>query len=81
MNNSAQMDGRTNVRRDGCSMPERVEEMVKLQQVGSAGGDVEMAEAFEGEKQDGREGMAGIKCLRCTKKGHVAAQCTTKFIL
>lgn len=38
---------------------------------------MELGEAGDGEKQEGGEGLAGIRCLRCTKKGHIAARCTT----
>jgi hypothetical protein len=37
-----------------------MEEMVKVQQGGSDGGDFEMGEVGEGEKKDGKEGMVGI---------------------
>jgi hypothetical protein len=56
-----------------------MEEMVKVQQGGSDGGDIVMGEAGEGEKKEGGDGVGGIRCLRCTKEGHVAAKCTAEI--
>jgi hypothetical protein len=39
--------------------------------------DTEMVDVAREDEGEGGEGKAGIKCARCTKKGHVAANCTT----
>jgi hypothetical protein len=50
-----------------------------MQQGGLEGGDVVMAEVGDGEKVEGGEGTGGIRCLKCTKKGHIAAKCTKEI--
>ncbi|CAO2148657.1 unnamed protein product [Urochloa humidicola] len=44
----------------------------------TVGGDAEMTEADGDEAVDGSESQTGIKCGRCTKKGHLAANCTNE---
>jgi hypothetical protein len=56
-----------------------MEEQVKMQQGGLEGGDVVMAEVGDGEKVEGGEGTGGIRCLKCTKKGHIVAKCTKEI--
>jgi hypothetical protein len=56
-----------------------MEEMVKVQQGGSDGGDIVMGEGGEGGKKEGGDGVVEIRCLQCTKKGHVAAKCTAEI--
>lgn len=60
--------------REEIYVPEKMEEMVKIQQ-DRVGGDVEMGDAVEGDEQEGGELKYGFNCARCTKKGHVAAKC------
>src|SRR5688500_3072676 len=60
-------------------MKEKVEEAVKLQQGRVEGGDVEMMDDIEGEEWEGGDMRLGIKCGRCTKKGHIAAKCTAEI--
>ena len=67
------------VKRVDHTEKEKIDEMIKVQQGGSGGGDTEMGEAGEGEKMEGGEVMAGVRCLRCTKKGHVAARCNSEI--
>jgi hypothetical protein len=43
------------------------------------GRDVVMGEAGGGEEGEAGEVKSGSKCARCTKKGHVAANCTTEI--
>jgi hypothetical protein len=38
-----------------------------------------MGEAGEGDGVDTKEVKAGTKCSRCTKKGHIAVNCTTEI--
>jgi hypothetical protein len=52
------------------------EEAKKLQQQEVVGVDVEMGEADEGEAE---ELKAGVRCSRCTKKGHSVANCLTEI--
>lgn len=52
----------------------KVEEMINLQQSNMEGGDTEMGEATEGEAFEGGGSKAGIRCARCTRKGHMAAK-------
>jgi hypothetical protein len=53
------------------------EEMVRDQQQRLDGDDVVMKEA--GGDMDQTEDMAGLKCSRCTKKGHFAAACKAEI--
>jgi hypothetical protein len=53
------------------------DEMVKTQQQKVDGDDVVMQEAGEGEVLPGD--TTGIKCSRCTKRGHFAVACKTEI--
>jgi hypothetical protein len=53
------------------------DEMVKTQQQKVDGDDVVMQEAGEGEVLPGD--TTGIKCSRCTKRGHFAAACKAEI--
>lgn len=39
-------------------------------------GDAVMEEAAGEEEGDGEDSKTGVRCSRCTKKGHVASRCT-----
>jgi hypothetical protein len=53
--------------------------MFKIQQQKHGEDDVVMEEAGDGEVQAGDEAVAGVKCSRCTKKGHFAAACKAEI--
>ncbi|KAJ1256953.1 hypothetical protein BS78_K261200 [Paspalum vaginatum] len=38
-----------------------------------------MEDIMVGEEEEGDDPKGGIKCSRCTKKGHVAARCTNQI--
>jgi hypothetical protein len=53
--------------------------LVNSQQQGQEGGGVVMKEIGEGNDRVAAETGTWIKCSRCAKKGHVAANCTPKI--
>jgi hypothetical protein len=55
------------------------DDVLKSQQQKQANSDVEMKEVGEGDDRGAGEATAGIKCSRCTKKGHVAASCMAEI--
>jgi len=40
---------------------------------------MEMTDAARNDEAEGGDARTGIKCARCTKKGHLAANCTTEI--
>ncbi|KAG2599979.1 hypothetical protein PVAP13_5KG483000 [Panicum virgatum] len=60
----------------GTKSKDKMDEMRKYQQGKQ---DMEMTDAARNDEAEGGDVRTGIKCARCTKKGHLAANCTTEI--
>jgi hypothetical protein len=60
----------------GTKSKDKMDEMGKYQQGKQ---DMEMTDTARNDEAEGGDVRTGIKCARCTKKGHLAANCTTEI--
>lgn len=66
------------MKRSAMSSDDGLSTREKITKEEDGGEDTVMKEATEGEDEDGDDSKSSIRCSRCTRKGHIAAKCTTE---